>query len=105
MPYFSARLDFLSPPLSEVSEDGTRWELGKRVFKKKQRSTGNHGKGAIFADAMFITCKMTSRGTCIKLSVLRDGYIIKAVVFSVEKSDTFGKLAKLYYPLKNKGLS
>ena len=75
-----------------------------RVFKKKQRSMGNHGKRAIFGDAILLY-KMTSRGTCIKLLVLRGGYIIKAVVFSLEKSDIFGKLAKLYYPLKNKGLS
>ena len=43
--------------MKELGPPGTRWKLGMRVFKKKQRSMGSHKKVAIFADTTY-TCMM-----------------------------------------------
>ena len=43
--------------MKEIGPPGTRWKLGMRVFKKKQRSMGSHKKVTIFADTTY-TCMM-----------------------------------------------
>ena len=43
--------------MKEIGPPGTRWKLGMRVFKKKQRSMGSDKKVAIFAGTTY-TCMM-----------------------------------------------
>ena len=74
---------------------GTRWKLGMRVFKKKQRSMRTQGKVAIFVDTTYTCMMMALRGTCISCTFYEPDTIEYTIIDPSNQED-INKTSVLY---------